>query len=232
MGAIVVGLIILTARNVTPTTAPLTASPLPTSLNADVLTKDVNDWRVKNGYQPFIQDQRLCNLANERLPEVKIDYSHKRFWDHTNEFTYIKLGENLGEDWTNEQQLLNAWLQSPEHLANLQYPYTYSCIVTDGSFAVEEFANFANQTATTQSNNQTIGVLTCTQLPPVTDHGSMACGKPGTTPYFCNPLANPAKIQPEPWICGYPNQPNSVLACVFYYPTDDVFPAPISCEKP
>ena len=122
----------------------LTPIPTPTNLNANKLFQLVNDWRVQNGYRPFIKSDSLCKIATVRLSEIEKDFSHdgfsaKRFFP--NAPTGMS-GENLAEKYQTEKTTLNAWLNSPEHLANLKYPYKYSCIETSGTYAVQEFATF------------------------------------------------------------------------------------------
>ena len=60
-----------------------TAYPYPTvtvePFSADKLFQYVNDWRIEEGYQPYIKSEFACNIADIRLPQVKVDWSHDKF---------------------------------------------------------------------------------------------------------------------------------------------------------
>lgn len=126
---------------ITPTPI-ITSTPTPVQLNAKVLFNDVNTWRIKNGYKPFMRSQELCNVAMKRIPEIKIKATHDGIWKYWNNMQFLIAGENLAENFIFEEAVLNGWINSPEHYANLIKPYTYSCIETDGQYVVEEFASF------------------------------------------------------------------------------------------
>lgn len=124
----------------TPIQIPL---PTPINLSSDKLSQLVNDWRAQNGYQPYIKSDFDCNFALERIPEIEQNFSHNGFHLRIKEAPVgATLGENLAMGYESEQITLTAWLNSPEHLANLKAPYDHSCIQTDGAYAVEIFSYF------------------------------------------------------------------------------------------
>ena len=102
----------------------------------------IQDWRVKNNYQPYISDQQLCKLASIRLDELKTDFSHKGFYSHLKDFSYQTIGENLANDQSSEQEVLDGWIASKEHLENLERDYTHSCIQTRGKYSIQMFASY------------------------------------------------------------------------------------------
>lgn len=101
----------------------------------------INDWQIKQGWKPYIEHQKLCEITEKRLIEVKNDWSHSQFKKHWTEIDYLDLGENLAKDFSTEEQMLESWLNSPTHLANLTKYHTYSCLRCDGSRCVQMFVN-------------------------------------------------------------------------------------------
>ena len=56
----------------------------PITLDSEKLFSLVNSWRVSESLAPYIKDERLCDLARIRLPEIKTKFSHDMFWKHLN----------------------------------------------------------------------------------------------------------------------------------------------------
>jgi len=122
--------------------------PTPTDhpyLSAEKLTALVNDWRVSQGLQPYIKDERLCVIAKDRIKAG--DDNHAGFIAKLKSNYYqLPPGSIVSEnsDWgfTTEDAALRAWLHSPGHLANLKKPYIYSCLATDKYNALQIFSSF------------------------------------------------------------------------------------------
>ena len=116
------------------------------SLDAEKLWSLVNNWRVTNNFQPYIRSDKLCDYAQQRLMEVKTDWSHGDFLSSPPSFcppgSSCLWGENLARGFTNESSALSSWLTSPTHRENLEDSFKYSCIVTRDTYAVQEFGNF------------------------------------------------------------------------------------------
>jgi uncharacterized protein YkwD len=111
------------------------------TLNEDKLWDTVQDWRIANNLTPYIKDEELCILARMRLPEIKKDWSHNG-WLNRLPSRYSKYAENLARGYTDETAVLDAWLKSASHAANLKDNYTNSCIQTDDTYAVQLFRSF------------------------------------------------------------------------------------------
>src|SRR6185437_1221437 len=115
-----------------------TAIPSPTQLNSDTLWSLVQKWRTDNGFQPYIKDQNLCSYASQRAIQIKSDFSHSGF-----SIKDICGGnacsgaENLAEGYYSEQDTLTAWIKSPDHLSDLKYNYTNSCIECSGLYCAQ-----------------------------------------------------------------------------------------------
>lgn len=127
---------------ITPTNFP---TPTPVNLSSDKLFQLVNDWRVQNGYQPYLLNESLCIVARERIPEIKIKWSHEGLFNHLSEFNYVHYGENLGKGYryaNDESRILKDWVNSPEHYENLILPFTDSCIESNDGYVVQLFADF------------------------------------------------------------------------------------------
>ena len=105
-------------------------SPIPTSYSTmmDEVTALTNAYRAKNGLAPLYLDSTLTNVATVRSKEgVSQGYiSHKRAnggnvtaiaaeWD----VDYSIMGENLGRFQTTTKQVVDMWIDSPSHRANL-----------------------------------------------------------------------------------------------------------------
>lgn len=113
--------------------------------DADDLFQTVNEWRIKEGYQPYKKSEVACSFALKRLPQVKTDWEagHKGFYELAKSYpsnTYW--GENLAKGFIFTDRTLNGWLNSPLHRENLEKPFTHSCIKCDSGFCVQIFSYF------------------------------------------------------------------------------------------
>jgi uncharacterized protein YkwD len=110
-------------------------------LNADKLWSLIQEWRESEGLQPYIKDQRLCEIAKDRADD-NIDY-HKGFMEKydTPEYPFV-MQENSVWGYSSEEYSLNGWLNSPPHRETLEKPYTHSCVATYKNNAIQIFSNF------------------------------------------------------------------------------------------
>lgn len=114
------------------------------SLNSSKLWALVQNWRIKQGFSAYIENDTLCQLASKRLTQVKKDWSHDQFLPTGAQFVdynKYRIGENLAKEYFTESQLLTSWLKSPSHRFNLDDSFTHSCIKTEGTYAVQIFGN-------------------------------------------------------------------------------------------
>ena len=100
------------------------------------LEKLVNDYRVKNGLQPLVHDERLCQSAQAKLD----DMVSKRYFEHDTldgkEFSvfitpyreYEQAGENLAAGNDNHQAVMTGWVNSPKHREAMLRNFTDTCI--------------------------------------------------------------------------------------------------------
>ena len=98
-------------------------------LSDELLFEFVNSWLVRNGREPYIEDEALCKIAEERVAEIESDISHDQFFGLVDSTNFERLGENLAWGHPSEQSVLKGWLQSPPHRENLEHKgYLHSCI--------------------------------------------------------------------------------------------------------
>lgn len=145
LGIISYSLSLITQPKVVPlaiTVSP-TAEPTPTkepSINADKLLEVVNEWRVSENRQPFVKDERLCAIAQDRVLNDPPMDNHAGLYKKYSNLPYA-VGENLGKTFP-EEVMLSHWLFSPGHAAALRKPWTYTCIACNGIYCSQIFSSF------------------------------------------------------------------------------------------
>ncbi len=116
----------------------------PRVLRTNTLFTLIQGFRVNNGLQPYIEYQKLCDIADIRLKEIQVRFSHDGF--SADRFcTNCFIGENLARNYVDEQVVLDAWLASPKHAENLKRDFIFTCVRTGNGFAVQIFGNFFKQ---------------------------------------------------------------------------------------
>lgn len=118
---------------------PLNSDPL----NPSVLLSDVNSYRTDHQLTPLAESSILCDLSQVRSQQVVTDWSHngvKLLWKAQPYVSIPYGGENLARDYSTNQDILSAWIASPEHKVNLDNPhYTQACVAINGSYVVMEY---------------------------------------------------------------------------------------------
>ena len=87
---------------------------------AEVIAK-VNDIRVANGLNTLRYDASLEASADVRADELTARFSHTRP-DGSDWYTVnpdLMYGENLADGYNTADAVVNAWMASPEHKANI-----------------------------------------------------------------------------------------------------------------
>lgn len=87
-----------------------------------------------------MEDPVLCHLADVRLKEVQIDWSHDGFFYHISHDN-LPTGtyrENLAKNFSSPQDVFKAWQNSPEHNKNLLAPMTSVCFRDSNNYWVME----------------------------------------------------------------------------------------------
>lgn len=99
-----------------------------TTPNIEELWLDVNAARKDNGLGPLTIDTRLTTSATAKCADMAANH----YWAHVSptgvawdsfiqqQYThYEDAAENIAQGYTNSQKLVNAWMASPGHRANI-----------------------------------------------------------------------------------------------------------------
>jgi uncharacterized protein YkwD len=95
--------------------------------SADLLS-DTNTYRIQQHLQPLTADDKLSRAAFLKAQ----DMLQKQYWAHTAPdgtepwkwfgdvgYNYVHAGENLAKNFRSAQAVTDAWMNSPEHRANV-----------------------------------------------------------------------------------------------------------------
>ncbi len=147
---IVANLPIITFSDTPTPTITFTPTPLPPpQLDVMKIFNLINDYRVSKGLGTLSFDQNMCPFANKRLQQIHTDHTHSGFDAEVGKTFCAQChhaGENLAGDQWSEEQLVQGWIHSPDHLANIVQPdYTVTCVATDTvgyhTYSVQEFSS-------------------------------------------------------------------------------------------
>lgn len=121
----------------------IASHPSGTLKKAEIWTV-VQQWREQKGFAAYAESTRVCEIAKTRLREVQQRFDHSQFRAQRfcNEGEVCKIAENLAKGQTSAEQVVNDWLSSPVHAANLKGGFRESCIETDGYHVVHIFATY------------------------------------------------------------------------------------------
>ena len=114
----------------------------------------VNRIRVANGLNKLTTYDKLTEVAQVRAKEIEISYSHTRP-DGTKCFTAldeaglrtVTAGENIAKGYSTPERVVDAWMNSPGHRANILNPsytmigvgYVYDPYTTDANYWTQVF---------------------------------------------------------------------------------------------
>ena len=90
----------------------------------DPLVEKINKVRKENNLEPLIQKEKLSKSAASKAK----DMTNKDYWSHLNpngktpwefieesDYEYKNAGENLAKNFTNNDEMIQAWMNSPTH---------------------------------------------------------------------------------------------------------------------
>jgi uncharacterized protein YkwD len=121
--------------------------PTPIELNEQKLEDMSNVYRASQNKNQLKHDQLLCDLADTRLPQIKVDFSHDEFVPLTKIY-YAKhselagIGENLAKDFYTEVATFGAWLDSPTHKNNLDSYWETTCVKCEQTTCIQVFGRY------------------------------------------------------------------------------------------
>lgn len=93
---------------------------------ASEVVRLTNSARSKNGYAALVEDGALSEAAAVRAREIARSFSHTRpsgasFSSALSEsgVSYLRAGENIASGQKSASEVVNAWMNSPGHRANI-----------------------------------------------------------------------------------------------------------------
>jgi len=106
------------------------------SYSTDGLLLLINNYRTEKSLPEIKINQKLCDFTEIRAKEIQSNFSHAGFQSRFNtNMLYnsycpncLHMGENLAEDYSENQVLFNAWLASKAHKENLDRPFNIGCL--------------------------------------------------------------------------------------------------------
>jgi uncharacterized protein YkwD len=130
-----------TITTIATTQAISTASPSRTSTQYTIsndFATIFNDYRRSQGRTPLIFTDDLNRVAELRLAELKIDFSHNSRGGYN-----LHLGENIVKGVYSDEAAFYCWQGSPGHNANmLDSEYAYTGYAIGGGYAVQVFSEY------------------------------------------------------------------------------------------
>lgn len=111
----------------TPEADPVpTAAPEDSTAYVQAVVDLVNEARAAEGVEPLVLDDNLTACAMIRAEELASRFEHTRpdgeAWItvlRENGYTYYSAGENIASGYRTPESVVNAWLNSPVHRANI-----------------------------------------------------------------------------------------------------------------
>jgi uncharacterized protein YkwD len=121
----------------------------PDSNNISIIT-EINEIRREHALPEVIYDSRLHNTACYKASDMfNNNYFSHIYTDNAGidkpfknmDYRYDKMGENLSRNYTNEN-VVNAWKNSPAHLAIILGDFQNIAFCRAGNYAVLHLATF------------------------------------------------------------------------------------------
>ena len=144
-----------TNTNTTPTNKPATTQPTQSTSSVSAYEKKVveltNAERAKQGLAPLTLDTELSKVARTKSQDMK----NKNYFDHTSPtygspfdmmksfgISYKSAGENIAMGQKTPEQVVQAWMDSPGHRANIMNSsFTHIGVgyVASGNYWTQQF---------------------------------------------------------------------------------------------
>lgn len=163
------------SNNVTTKITPtITPTPTPHIFSEDKLWSLIQNWRTSQGLQPYIKDQRLCDIAKDRAHDMVLldnQDDHEGFYKKYSNYP-SSLQENTEYTW-DEKIGLDQWLNSPSHKQALEKQYAYSCLACESigrataQYCSQIFSNLEQQAQSSNQTTQTIPTSNQVILSPI-----------------------------------------------------------------
>lgn len=102
------------------------SASIQSSSTASEVVRLTNSARSQNGYAALVEDGALSEAAAVRAREIARSFSHTRpsgasFSSALSEsgVSYLRAGENIASGQKSASEVVNAWMNSPGHRANI-----------------------------------------------------------------------------------------------------------------
>ncbi len=136
---------ILTTPAPTEQPAPLpTKTPAPVNYDSQTnyFINQINNYRHSQGLSPVQPDPYACNFAKIRASEISNAFNHDGFTNRINNKSlpypsYSLVTENIAMN-SNYQDVVNQWINSPGHAANMRANTPYVCVEATGNYYAYE----------------------------------------------------------------------------------------------
>lgn len=126
----------------TPTKILLKKVSAPSTTAPDYILIKVNEYRASLGLSKVVTNKETCEFAITRAREIFDNFNHDGFTTRVNNKTlpypgYSEVTENIAYN-TNYADVVNRWIASPGHAANLRKDTPYVCIGKYGDYYAYE----------------------------------------------------------------------------------------------
>ncbi len=106
------------------------------------LLDQVNTFRSSNGLSLVQSDLNTCNFAATRAQEISSSFDHSGFDNRISSHSlpyssYHEITENIAMN-SDQSQIVQMWIDSPEHNENMRKDTPYVCIQSSGSYYAYE----------------------------------------------------------------------------------------------
>ena len=135
--------------SITPTEAPkptyvaitVSVAPIQAPQTSDLL-QQINNFRSSKGLSTLTANSETCFFANIRSQEIISSFNHDGFTNRVNSKTlpypsYSSVAENIAMN-SDSNNVVQSWIDSPGHHANLIKDVPYGCVVGNGKYYVFE----------------------------------------------------------------------------------------------
>lgn len=106
----------------------MAAEPFTNEITIENVISLMNEYRVANGVAPLHADNQLMKAANDRMKHME----EESYWNHQSpdgvtpfvwlkvrDYNYKIAGENLATGFETARLLVESWMESPGHRANI-----------------------------------------------------------------------------------------------------------------
>lgn len=102
----------------------------------------VNNYRAAQGLSSVQTDSYTCSFAKTRAKEISVAFNHDGFNNRVASKTlpypsYQSVTENIAMT-SNYKDVVNMWINSPGHAANMRADTPYVCVEQYGSYFAYE----------------------------------------------------------------------------------------------